>query len=306
MREPSEVIVDIVRKALGERVDRVEHVPTLEDSDVFRVHLAGCVVYFKAEHEGHPIDIAAWAYEKAASVGVPVPEVLHIDLTREQWPREFIVISAVSGTDLEHDPLEGRDLIEAIEGYGRLLRRLHSVTLEGFGDLVFPDPSATDPVGPFPDHASHVRASPDWAFPYVLERALVNADVADRVREVIARHDELVEGPARGVLVHDDPGLDHLFIEREHMQITGLIDFEPRSADPVWDLATFAFHYPHVIDHLIKGYGSCPDDLDLRLELYGLVRAIGCARWDHERGFDIDRTCREIERRSAGLLALLG
>jgi aminoglycoside phosphotransferase (APT) family kinase protein len=239
-------------------------------------------------------------------VGVPVPEVLHLDLTCERWPKEFVLITAVAGTDLQHDPLEGAALAHAIEGYGALLRRLHDVPLQGFGELDFTEASATEPVGRFADHAEHVRAAPDWGLPYATERGLVGADVADAIRDILARHEELFLGPNDGVLVHDDPGLDHLFVERKQMRITGLIDFEPHSADPAWDLAAFGFHYPHLLGHLLDGYGQCPDDVDLRLEVYGLVRAVGCARWDHERGFDIERSLNEIVRRTNHLEALLG
>lgn len=301
----NDVIADVVRDALGERPTSVEHIPTLEASHVYRVHLSSGVAYFKSEHEGHPIDIAAWAYEKAATVGVPVPTVLHLDVSRERWAEEFMICTAVPGTDLQHDPLEGPALVETLEGYGDLLRRLHGVVLVGFGDLEFRSDSATDPVGSFPDHASHVRASLDWSLPYVIEHGLVTAEAVTRIEEIIARHEELIAGPGQGVFLHDDAGLDHLFVDRTTMEITGLIDFEPRSGDPAWDLATFAYHYPDLATHLFGGYGRVPDDLELRLELYRLLRAVGCARWEHELGMDISYALNSIDRHSSRLKALL-
>lgn len=301
-----DIIADIVRDVLGERPIAVEHVPTLEASHVYRVHLPSGIAYFKSEHEGHPIDVAAWAYEKAATVGVPVPKVLHLDLSCERWAEEFMICTAVPGTDLQHDPLEGPALVETLEGYGDLLRRLHSVALVGFGDLVFRSASAEDPVGSFPNHASHVRASLDWSLPYVLEHRLVTRDAATLIEEILARHGELVAGPEQGVFLHADAGLDHLFVDRASMEITGLIDFEPRSGDPAWDLSTFAYHYPDLAAHLLDGYGTLPDDLDQRLELYGLLRAVGCARWEHERAMNIDYPLSEIARRSGRLKELLG
>ena len=304
-KEPMTVVEEIVRDALGERPLSVVHVPTLEDTHVYRLELPSGGVFFKSEHEGHPIDVAAWAYERAATVGVPVPRVLHVDRTRERWPAEFVIVTAVEGTDLQHDPVEGDALIEAIRGYGDLLRRLHTIELEGFGDLRFDRPGA-EPTGSYTDHASAVTHSTDWGMPYLLEHRLIEATTSERIAEILDRHEELFTGPQRGVLLHDDPGLDHLFIARDDMRITGLIDFEPRSGDPAWDVAAFAFHYPDLAPHLIDGYGDgLPDDLDVRVELYGLTRAAGCARWDHERGFDISRPLAEIERGTAKLLPLV-
>jgi hypothetical protein len=216
-----------------------------------------------------------------------------------------MLISAVQGSDLEHDPLEGPELVRALGGYGGLLRRLHGVELEGFGDLSLPD-GATEPVGSFPDHASSVQASTDWGLPYLIDHELGDGQTVDRIQELLARHEELFTGPEIGVLLHDDPGLDHLFLERESMRITGLIDPEPRSGDPMWDLATFDFHYPDLIRHLLAGYGDVPEDAELRFELYGLTRAVGCARWEHERGIDITRPLSEVSRRTTQLLGLLG
>lgn len=302
--EQAALIAEIVRGALGERPVAVEHVPTLEESTVYRVRLPSSLVYFKTEHEGHSISVAAWAYEKAARVGVPVPEVLHLDLTRERWPEEFVLLSAVEGTDLEHDPPDDSELVEILHRCGALLRRLHTVELEGFGELELGD--GPEPRGASPDHASHVRKSPDWGFAYLVERGLVSDETEARVRDVLARHEELVRPPDRGILIHGDLGLDHVFVERKGMRITGIIDFEPDSADPVWDLAIFGFHFPTLLAHLLEGYGPVPDDLDVRLELYGLLRAIGCARWEDERGIDVVGRLREIDRLRSAMERRLG
>jgi aminoglycoside phosphotransferase (APT) family kinase protein len=298
-------VAAIVRDALGEKPDWVSHVPTLEASHVYRLHLRSGDAFFKSEHEGHPIDVAAWAYTKAATVGVPVPEVLHLDLSCERWPEEFMITTAVEGTDLQHDPLDGRALASVLEGYGELLRSLHSVELEGFGDLEFQEAKVGDPVGPFTDNASHIRRSLDWSLPYVVEHDFVAPEHVRRIETILDRNEELVVGPDTGVLLHNDPGLDHLFVERTSMRITGLIDFEPRSGDPAWDLSVFAYHYPELAHHLMGGYGSLPGDLDVRLRLYGLLRAVGCASWEHERGMDIAYPLAQIARRLKELEALL-
>jgi aminoglycoside phosphotransferase (APT) family kinase protein len=298
-------VAGIVHDALGERPSSVERVPTLEESDVFRLHVSSGVVFFKAEHEGHPVAVSAWAYDKAGAAGVPVPDVLHVDVSCERWPKEFIIVSAVAGTDLQHDPLDGAALAETVAAFGALLGRIHTVRTDGFGPLDFRDAAASEPVGESADHASHVRASTSWGLPYLVAKGLVPDQLAARVGSVLARHEELFAAPAHGVLVHDDPGLDHVFVDRTRMRITGVIDFEPASADPAWDLGAFAFHYPHLVRYLLDGYGDTPDDLDVRLELYGLVRAVGSARWEHELGFDITRPLDEIARRCVHLEALV-
>lgn len=298
--EPA-LVAEIVREALGERPVTVEHVPTLEESAVYEVRLPSGDVYFKSEPSAA---ITAWAYERAAGVGTPVPEVLHLDPTRERWPQEFVLLSALEGTDLEHDPPGDPELVDALRSCGALLRRLHTVELEGFGELELGD--GPEPRGASPDYASHLRGSPDWGLPYLVHRRMLPEATEGRVRDVLARHEEVVRPPDRGVLIHGDLGLDHVFVEREEMRITGIIDFEPEAADPTWDLAIFGFHFPRLLAHLLEGYGPVPDDLDVRLELYGLLRAIGCARWEDERGMDVAHRLREIEQRTTAMERRLG
>lgn len=302
MTERATVVADIVRDAVGEPATSVECVPTLEETDVFRVHLSSGVVYFKAEDQA---SLTAWAYGKAASVGVPVPEVLVVDTSDERWPEPFVIVTALEGSSLEQDLLEGGDLATALAAYGDLLRRLHEVLLEGFGALRGPEQGRPDPWGWAPDHPTWLRAVPEWGLPYLEEHGLVTGALVRRVIDVFARHEQVVPPPDHGVFVHGDPGLDHLFVDRKTMRITGLIDFEPASADPTWDLATFAYHYPHLIDRLLAGYGPTPDDLPLRLEVYGLARAIGVARWVHERASDARRELDEIANRATRLRSLL-
>ena len=302
--KPTTVVQKIVADALGARPLDVVHVPTLEDSHVYRLRMPSGTVFFKSEHEGHPIDVAAWAYAKAATVDIPVPRVLHVDGSRERWPQEFMIITAVAGTDLEHDPLEGDELVNAIRAFGDLLRRLHTITLDGFGEIELQGSGAR---GKYSDHRTVVARSVDWSMPYLGEHELVEHSTRARVAEILERHEELFTGPDQAVLLHDDAGLDHLFIDRRSMRITGLIDFEPWAGDPGWDISTFAYHYPHLAEHFIDGYGDgVPDDLDVRIDLYGMARAVGCARWEHERGLDVTRALREIHERSARLGHRLG
>src|SRR5437867_370618 len=67
--DSADAVAEIAHEVLGERPSLVEHIPTLEDSTVFRLRLSSGDVFFKTEHEGHPIAAAAWAYDRAASVG---------------------------------------------------------------------------------------------------------------------------------------------------------------------------------------------------------------------------------------------
>jgi aminoglycoside phosphotransferase (APT) family kinase protein len=300
-----QVVAGIIRDALREKPDGIEHIPTLEDSHVYRAEMSSGAVFFKSEHEGHSIDVAAWAYVKAATAGVPVPDVLHVDLSRERWPEEFMIVTAVGGSDLLHDPLDGDDLWRAIAGYGELLRRLHTIELEGFGELEFAPAKVGDPVGEFADYASAMRHSLDWALPYLIEKKLVSHEQVERIQNVLERSGEVVTAPNTGVLLHDDAGLDHLFVDRTSMEITGLIDFEPRSDDPIRDLAIFAYYYPGLAPHLFDGYGPVPDDVELRMKLYRLLRAVGSARWEHERRLDVADPLAEIEQQSRELNGML-
>ncbi len=299
-----ETVAGIVRDVLGEQPTAVEHVPTIEDTTVYRIEAPSGRLFFKTEHEGHDITLTAWAYERAAEAGVPSPPVVHLDASRKRWPEDFVILRAVPGTDLEHDPLEGDELRRVLADSGRLMRRLHTITLDGFGEL---ERDGDDVIGEKKDHRSYLRSRLAWGLPYLVARGLLTAETHDDVVRLIDHADVLAPPPPRGSLLHGDVGLDHIFVDRTTMTITGLIDFEAECADPIVDLGSFHYFYPDLIDHVLGGYGDLPSDIDVRLELYGLVQAIGSTRWDHEKGFPqyIEHGCSEIVRRTKKLRELL-
>jgi aminoglycoside phosphotransferase (APT) family kinase protein len=295
----------IAAAALGETPLSVEFVPTIEDSTVYRIETPSGRFFFKTEHEGHHIAMTAWAYARAAEAGVPVPDVVALDLTKERWPEEFVIVSAVAGTDLQHDPLEGDELARVLAESGEVMRQLHGVTVDGFGELEQLDDDTV--AGEEDDHLSYLRERIAWGLPYLLQHDLVTSDTHDAVLEIVEAAERLAPTPARGSLLHGDVGLDHIFVDRSTMKITGLIDFEPEVADPTVDLGSFDYFYPDLIAYVLEGYGDLPDDIDVRLAFYGLVQTVGSTRWDHEKGLTqyVPRGLEEIERRADLLRALL-
>jgi aminoglycoside phosphotransferase (APT) family kinase protein len=277
-----------------------EHVFTYEEeTDVFRLEMSSGDVFFKSE-ERYRIVEEAWAYRTAAGAGVPVPDVLHVDDSCERWPKPFSIITALTGSSIAKDPLEGAALADALAHYGAMLRLLHAVELPGFGAFVELG------RGKHPTLADATRTLPNWGLPYLHEHGLLDDATVANVRHVVERHEELYSFRGPAVFIHGDPGFDHVFADRITMKITGLIDFEPRAADPAMDLGIFAFHYPLKLEYLLAGYGPVPDDMAVRVDFHAMLRGVGASRWMHEKGLRIDDHLPEVTHRAARLSKMLG
>lgn len=219
---------------------------------VFRIDLADGTplilkTYDRAEKVPHR---EAYASRLLADVDVPHPRYLLIDESLTRLPCRFALTTYVPGV-MGSEFLAERELFI---GIGRLVRRLHSVVLPGFGAL------------PAPEHetnAAYVRVLADHAFGRFVEyggdpglsRALW--DIFDRdFAEVVFEAD-------RPVFAHDDlhPGNVLVAGVGEELSIAGLVDFgNARASTAIMDLAKTIFVCEHEMpgsgELILAGYGS--------------------------------------------------
>lgn len=295
-------VARVLRRHLGDRLERLTPIQPVYASPnglVYEASLPGRVVVFKAALYGDgTIATEAWAYERIRQLGVPVPAVLALDTSKRVFPTTYMILERVSGAPLASLQLPPDRLRPLLLRGGQYLRLIHTIQPEGYGLL---------------DEALHLREGRirgmhetwrpaalrrlRWGLPYLQRVGLLDRRAVDAIERLLERHDDLLVRCGTRGLLHGDFHLRHVFVNTEHDQVTGIIDFGNREVgDPIWDLAWFALREPGHLDALVAGYE--PDDavrqaLPVRIPLYRFLQAFSDARKFHER--------RWIEKANASL-----
>lgn len=222
--------------------------------DVYRVDLKGGTSVVLKNFEGKKTlpKLDAFAAGLLSSLDVPVTKYLLVDDSRTRLPFAFALTNYLAGspaTTFATHPDYG-DIFGQIGG---LARKLHTITVPGFG--TFPEPA-------YPDNAAYIRALANHAFERFLHYG-VDPHLAERLRLLFERDfDAIVPATTRAVFAHDDLHPDNiLVVETEAgLSISGLIDFgNARAQSAVMDLAKTIFICEHMAPGsgraILQGYG---------------------------------------------------
>lgn len=226
-------------------------------------------------------------YRRAATVGVPVPEVVYAGFERDLLGTDFVFLSLVPGTDLHSlvDSLSP-DEVAAVRGrVARLTARLHTITGPGYG---------------YPLRGSR-SWQPTWrgAFGAMVEDLMADAARLDkplpappeRIGALLRRHAGVLDEVTRPALVHFDLWDGNVFIQPspDGWQVTGFIDGERAFyGDPVAELVSLTLlrePEPEILAGFELGRGAMRR-LDLyRTYLYVIMAIEGATRgwYDEER-----------------------
>ncbi len=202
------------------------------------------------------------AHELAASVGVPVPEVVAVG-------DGFLISRAVGGILLS-------DAVDrpAIEEAGRYLRAIHEIARIGFGW-----PEGSEIEGSHGTWADHVAAELEWSIEVL--RYVVDVDV---VRRTFERRHEEIDAVAVGRFLHGDLSAANILVDPSIGVITSVIDWaDAMVGDPVWDIAIFTSWMPDVTDALLAGYA--PDSRERFDSLLGFYRTLR-HMWGYRAGIE--------------------
>lgn len=280
LRSVTEDVAGAVARALGERPASIEHVPTGEYNTVYRCELASGTVYFKAFGE-EQILLDSTLYRLTAEAGVPGPELLAVEFDRTTFPEPFEIVRAAEGAMLDalRDPFVSRDCVPDL---ARVLHLLHGIPVTGFGWLEA-DGLRSGELRARYGSESELIVKDFGALAYLTERGLIDDATTDRVRARQAEGAAMFAG-GRSVLLHNDLGTDHIFVDPNTARVTALIDWgDTRLGDPVWEFASLAIHCPELMRPLADAYASEDPLFEDKLELCVLMRLVGEARWVHER-----------------------
>nr|AEM44252.1 hypothetical protein [uncultured bacterium] len=226
-------------------------------------------------------------YRRAASVGVPVPEVVYAGFERDLLGTDFAFFSLVPGTDLRSlvDSLPAAEIAAVRGQVAGLTARLHTITGSRYG---------------YPLRGSRTWQS-SWrgAFGAMVDDLMADAArldkplpaPPDRIGAMMRRHAGVLDDVTRPALVHFDLWDGNVFVTRDPdgWRVTGLIDGERAFyGDPVAELVSLALlREPE--PELLTGVdlsGNAPRRLDLyRTYLYVIMAIEGATRgwYDEER-----------------------
>lgn len=248
-------VVALVERGTGQIVRAHTRVIRGDDNEVHRVELADhSTVYARIARTGeHAFDHEVWAMEQARAGGVPVPEVLSLEVVRDaSEPRQAMVIAAAPGRQLSElgPALTASERWAVWADAGGVLARLHEVRMPGVW--------RPDPDGEWPD-AAHYREAHVAA--RLAERPLLEAAglSATEIDQVFALLVEPPDGPLETLqsLCHGDFSPEHVFVD-EDLQVSGVIDWGLwRSSSAVADLAVASWLLePQDSDALVEGHNA--------------------------------------------------
>jgi aminoglycoside phosphotransferase (APT) family kinase protein len=241
--------------------------------------------------------LEAWAARALPSRGIPVPPVLHVDLSRERLPVDLLLAEAARGHALPPGP----GAAGAARSLGACLARLHRVGAAGAGPI---DPGSLDPGSP--ERGTPTGLHPAWSHFLLLrldehlevcrDQGALSANDLALLERAFARHAPRLDA-VPVVLLHGDLGNPNVLVEGG--RVTALLDWEDALAgDPMFDLAgrgTFVGNHERR-EALLEGYlgelgaAGPGEDFELRYRLY-CVRIL-LAKTVHRHRFGYSRTDR--------------
>ena len=272
-RFPADVVRAIAEDALGTGVVAVDHVPVGWGNENWRVETAN-------EHRfvvklGPPESAAKWdatrsAYAAAARHGVPVPELVHVDLGCARaggW-----VVRILRWVDA-HDPVTVLTTASARSRFftdvGAAVRALHRHPVEGFSSRL--DGSAPT-FGRWDDYVAHrwvaVRARITGV------AAFERADTDALEREILELATEVAD-VTEPALCHRDLHLGNLLATADG-HLAAVLDFDGAEAwDPAIDVVKLRWlvfpNHEGATEHFAKGYGGWPPRWQERVRLVELL-----------------------------------
>ncbi len=242
------------------------------------------------------IEVESRVLAEVRTLGVPAPQVLAVDASRQRVPFAWQVMECIAAPDLNQLYKQGRlDLPRCAEQIGAAVARWQSITPPGFGPF---DPAVLRSEnrlhGFHPRYADYFRLHLDRHFHFLVERGFMSAPEARAIEDEIARHESLLALEC-GCLVHKDLALWNIL--GTEAEITAFIDWDDTiSGDAMDDLSLLGCFYDGtVLARALAGYAAVhplPDEHRRRFWLHLLrnmivkaVIRVGAGYFERSDGF---------------------
>src|SRR5262245_33065478 len=216
-------IPDLVRRATGATPTRLIPVPTVPDTIVYEAELPNGSVIFKAiDAEGRDPDgigLEAWMCATVRALGVPAPQVLAVDTSRDALPSSYFIMEKASGQPLSSLPAAQHHTF--LRQAGAHLRQMHSVQLDGFGWLDEHRYRQRGMVrGSQLTWRDAVLRDVDASLAYFQRTGALEAPFIGRIERVVELAEPLLCAITSGQLMHGDVGKLHVWVDPERAAIT--------------------------------------------------------------------------------------
>jgi hypothetical protein len=133
------LIRDLALKYLSLPDCRLIAIPTYPDTIVYEIATDTSAFIFKSidpqTRDPDGIAAEAWVLNHRKAQGVPVPQVLFADASKQIFPSAYFIMEKAKGQPLSSLALKSEEKQPYFCQLGEALRRLHSVELPGFGWL---------------------------------------------------------------------------------------------------------------------------------------------------------------------------
>lgn len=196
--------------------------------------------------------------DQVASTGVPVNRILHVDVSRSEYPFDFQIQDMLEGADIERAFHGTRTEYDQLSfDLGAAIARWGTLKYDKFGRF---DPDIATQgtlIGTKSSMYEYMLVRLDEDIRYLADAEVVPVKLADPVRALFDTYKSVMT-VASPTLVQYDLA-DHNIMFDGEKTITGIFDWEAAVAgDPVLDLAsapTWKTFYPRE-EKLIEGYTS--------------------------------------------------
>jgi Ser/Thr protein kinase RdoA (MazF antagonist) len=232
---------------------------------IIRCHPKGVLNgYFHAE---------AAASHKAKELGIPSFDTLAVHDYEGGDDFAFHVLEKLPGTAIKNW-LEAHPDDEAVllPQAGKMMARLHQVTVEGYGPFDNERAKTGELIGLHKTLAQSTRAALQFNLDVMEQEAIITPGQRAKITELFSDDNPLLAS-GKSVLVHNDFADWNLLTDGN--DVTGVLDWdECVGSDPIADIACWStFFEPERLEAFLEGYWQVaekPDDFQAKFELLRL------------------------------------
>lgn len=273
-------VIDAISKDFSMSVSDVAQVTNGYDSTVFRAVYGGADIYIRTNSKPGAFAVEAKGYEAISSVSVPTPRILAYQESPHEIGKPTMIMSAAHGVELSRAQLLPHEKLNIYEEMGDTLRRIHSIQIEGFGELEVIDSQLEGKSKSWSEYWDSDNNLDRKELHYLAESGAATQEEMIAV-EAIHREISLLK-IEKGSLLHLDLNPNHVFVQNN--KISSIIDLGRLiSGDPRYDIAMcLAFQNSEEQERFKKGYGEL--STDPVVDKYLLTILAGKVEWSYKMG----------------------
>lgn len=227
----------------------------------------------------------AWAFDRCRGVGVPVPEVVRVDVSLSKFPEAYLLTKKIPGAPGSKMEFSDAGFIDLMQQLGHYLYLIHSIPVGGFGEInQIGDQFRGKHSTLWQSVISGFEGS--WWVDMITTHELLSKEDLERYQKVLEEHKDLFTLETSS-LTHGDIGPRNLIMEGD--KIAGIVDMENVLAtDPIRDFHWFGYWIEDSqrLKALQSGYDNknlFDNNFPIKMRLYQIVYSLPALAYYHSR-----------------------